>query len=198
MPNPGRIRIYTSGCPKNQNRCWYRIGSPPPAGSKKEVLKLRSVNNIVIAPARTGSDKSSKIAVKKTAHTNNGMSSIDIPSPFMLAIVVMKLALPKILLTPAKCREKIPKSTAPPGCPTVLKGGYTVHPVPTPLSTNPDNNNITRAGGKSQNLMLFKRGKAISGVFTIRGTNQLPKPPIIVGITKKKIMIKACAVTITL
>lgn len=30
------------------------------------------------------------------------------------------------------------------------------------------------------------------------GTNQLPNPPIIVGITKKKIIIKAWAVTITL
>ena len=46
--------------------------------------------------------------------------------------------------------------------------------------------------------MLFNRGKAISGAFTIKGTNQLPNPPIIVGMTKKKIIIKACAVTITL
>jgi len=46
--------------------------------------------------------------------------------------------------------------------------------------------------------MLFMRGKAISGALTMRGTNQLPKPPIMVGITKKKIMMKACAVTITL
>ena len=46
--------------------------------------------------------------------------------------------------------------------------------------------------------MLFIRGKAMSGAFTRRGTNQLPNPPIMVGITKKKIMIKAWAVTITL
>lgn len=32
IPNPGRIRIYTSGCAKNQNRGWYRIGSSPLAG----------------------------------------------------------------------------------------------------------------------------------------------------------------------
>ena len=32
----------------------------------------------------------------------------------------------------------------------------------------------------------------------MRGTSQFPKPPIIVGITKKKIMMNACAVTITL
>ena len=46
--------------------------------------------------------------------------------------------------------------------------------------------------------MLFIRGNAISGAFTMRGTSQFPKPPIIVGITKKKIMMNACAVTITL
>jgi len=28
IPNAGIIRIYTSGCPKNQKRCWYNTGSP--------------------------------------------------------------------------------------------------------------------------------------------------------------------------
>jgi hypothetical protein len=37
-----------------------RIGSPPPAGSKKVVLKFRSVNSMVIAPANTGSDNNNK------------------------------------------------------------------------------------------------------------------------------------------
>ena len=54
IPNPGIIRMYTSGCPKNQNRCWNRMGSPPPAGSKKELLKFRSVRIMVIPPASTG------------------------------------------------------------------------------------------------------------------------------------------------
>lgn len=43
------------------------------------MFKLRSVRSIVIAPARTGSDSSSKIAVMNTAHTNNGIRSIVIP-----------------------------------------------------------------------------------------------------------------------
>ena len=73
IPKPGRIIIYTSGCPKNQNRCWYRTGSHPPAGSKKVVLKFRSVNSIVIAPARTGTAKRSKITVTKILHTNKGI-----------------------------------------------------------------------------------------------------------------------------
>ena len=65
-------QIYTSGCPKNQNKCWYNTGSPPPAGSKKVVLKFRSVNSIVIAPANTGNESSSKNAVINTDHTNKG------------------------------------------------------------------------------------------------------------------------------
>ena len=56
----------------------------------------------------------------------------------------------------------------------------------------------SKAGGNNQNEILFKRGNAMSGAPIINGTNQLPNPPIIVGITKKKIITKACAVTITL
>jgi hypothetical protein len=38
----------------------------------------------------------------------------------------------------------------------------------------------------------------MSGAPNIMGTNQFPNPPIMMGITIKKIMIKACAVTRTL
>lgn len=78
------------------------------------------------------------------------------------------------------------------------RGGYTVHPVPAPLSTIPPARRRVREGGKSQKLILFIRGNAISGAPIIKGTSQFPNPPIIIGITIKKIMIKACAVTITL
>jgi hypothetical protein len=77
-------------------------------------------------------------------------------------------------------------------------GGYTVHPVPAPLSTNPPASKSVSEGGRSQNLILFIRGKAISGAPIIKGTSQFPKPPIIIGITMKKIIINACAVTMTL
>jgi len=53
-------------------------------------------------------------------------------------------------------------------------------------------------GGNSQNLILFRRGNAISGVPNISGNSQLPKPPINTGITRKKIIKNACAVTIVL
>jgi hypothetical protein len=46
--------------------------------------------------------------------------------------------------------------------------------------------------------MLFNLGKAISQAPIKIGTNQFPKPPMAVGITKKKIIKKACDVTKTL
>jgi hypothetical protein len=35
MPNAGRMRMYTSGWPKNQNTGCQRMGLPPSDGSKK-------------------------------------------------------------------------------------------------------------------------------------------------------------------
>lgn len=80
----------------NQNKCWYKTGSPPPEGSKNVVLKLRSQSNIVIAPAKTGNDNNKRNAVIKTAHTNNGNLCIVIPGALILKIVVIKFTAPRI------------------------------------------------------------------------------------------------------
>jgi len=71
-------------------------------------------------------------------------------------------------------------------------------PATAPAPTIEEHNNNVIEGGNNQKLKLFKRGNAISGAPIINGKIQLPKPPIIAGITIKKIIIKACAVTITL
>lgn len=71
------------------------------------------------------------------------------------------------------------------------RGGYTVHPVPAPASTYEDDRRSSSAGGSSQKLILFIRGKAMSGAPIIKGISQFPNPPIIIGITMKKIMINA-------
>lgn len=57
---------------------------------------------------------------------------------------------------------------------------------------------IINEGGNIQNLILFKRGKDISGHPIIIGINQFPNPPITIGIVIKKIIMKAWIVTITL
>lgn len=91
------------------------------------------------------------------------------------------------------------RSTEAPACARFpAKGGYTVQPVPAPASTPEEASSNRKEGGRSQKLMLFIRGNAISGAPIIRGISQLPKPPIIIGITIKKIITNACAVTITL
>jgi len=47
--------------------------SPPPAGSKKVVFRLRSVKSMVMPVTRTGSESISKTAVIRTDQTNNGV-----------------------------------------------------------------------------------------------------------------------------
>ena len=102
MPNAGRIIMYTSGCPKNQNKWRNKIGSPPPEAIKNVVPKLRSVSSIVIAPAKTGRDNSSRKAVISIAQTNSGIRCSVIPGARMLNMVVIKFAAPSIDDAPAR------------------------------------------------------------------------------------------------
>jgi len=107
-------------------------------------------------------------------------------------IVVRKLILPKIEEIPAKCSLKIAKSTEiPEWYLESERGGYTVHPVPAPASKILDRSRNKKEGIRSQNERLFIRGKAMSATPSIRGISQLPKPPIEIGITMKKIITKA-------
>ena len=158
-----------------------------------------------MAPASTGSDSSSRKAVTRIDHTNNGIRCRVMPGARMLKIVVMKLMAPRIEEAPAICRAKIAISTdgpswpVKPNCePTEDKGGYIVQPVPAPPPTTVDSNSSAKDGISSQKLMLFMRGNAISGAPIMIGTIQLPKPPIMAGITMKKIMMRPCDVISTL
>lgn len=63
-----------------------------------------------MAPAKTGRDSNSKIAVINTDQTNKGVRSQVIPVVRILIIVVMKFTAPKIDLAPAKCKLKIDRS----------------------------------------------------------------------------------------
>jgi hypothetical protein len=79
---------------------------------------------MVIAPANTGNDKSNKTAVTKTAQANMGIRSNSIPNDRKLPNVLIKLTAPNKEEMPAKCKEKIAKSTDAPLCAMLLlKGG---------------------------------------------------------------------------
>ena len=150
-------------------------------------------------PANTGKERSNKKAVISTAQTKSGMRARVNPLARIFKIVVIKFIAPEIEDTPAKCRLNIAISTDGPECVVAPdRGGYTVHPVPTPPSTRLDKISNISAGGSNQKLKLFSLGNAMSTAPIIIGTNQLPKPPIKIGITIKNIITKACAVTKTL
>lgn len=88
----------------------------------------------------------------------------------MFNVVTIKLIAPSKLLIVVKCNAKIARSTDADECaPIEAKGGYTVHPVPAPLSINTDAMTHTSAGGKHQKLILFNLAKLMS------------TPPIIIG-----------------
>ncbi|KAL2711933.1 NADH dehydrogenase subunit 5 [Vespula squamosa] len=86
-------------------------GSPPPAGSKKDVLKFRSVKSIVIAPAKTGRERSKRMAVIKTDHENKGKKFNECVLVCIFRIVTIKLIDPIIEEIPAIWIEKILRST---------------------------------------------------------------------------------------
>lgn len=64
-----------------------------------------------MAPARTGRERRSRTTVITAAHTNSGIRSRRSPFQRILIIVVMKLMAPRIEDAPAKCREKMARST---------------------------------------------------------------------------------------
>ena len=78
------------------------------------MFRFRSVKSIVMPAARTGRDRRRSTAVIRTAHTNRGVWYWVIAGGFILIMVVIKLIAPRIDEIPARCREKIVKSTEAP------------------------------------------------------------------------------------
>jgi len=145
-----------------------------------------------MAPASTGRERSRSTTVIVTAHTNRGIRSRRNPCHRILITVVIKFTAPRIDEAPAKWSEKMARSTEGPACARFLaRGGYTVQPVPAPFSTAAEDRSRSREGGRSQNLILLRRGNAMSGAPSINGRSQFPNPPMNTGMTKKKIIRKA-------
>jgi hypothetical protein len=69
QPKAGRIRMYTSGCAKNQKRCWNSTLSPPNARSKVGIDSEPSRITLNSPPVSTGSVVTNRIDVIKTDHT---------------------------------------------------------------------------------------------------------------------------------
>lgn len=105
--------MYTSGWPKNQNKCWYKRALPPPLASKKEVFRFRSKSSIVIPLANTGRERISRNVVITSVHRKSTNAS-NLNDPFPLRIEVIKLKEATKLETPMICNLKIVTSTEAP------------------------------------------------------------------------------------
>jgi len=77
-------------------------------------LKFLSVRTIVIPPAKTGRDNNNNTAVTNIAQPNKGTLCNTCPGIRIFIIVVMKFIAPNKEEIPAKCNEKIARSTDPP------------------------------------------------------------------------------------
>src|SRR5690625_1885537 len=73
IPNTGKIKMYTSGCPNIQNRCCQIIVFPPKDTSKKAVPNIRSNINKNKLIVNAGKANKIKTLVINVVHENNGI-----------------------------------------------------------------------------------------------------------------------------
>src|ERR1700738_3029823 len=101
-PMAGKIAMYTSGWPKNQNRCCHKRGEPPlwaaswpltvTNGTKKLVPTLRSNKSRIPAENNTPNASNPRIAVINQAQQVSGMRIMDMPLTRISSVVVMKFS----------------------------------------------------------------------------------------------------------
>ncbi len=104
-------------------------------------------------------------------------------------IVETKFMEERILLAPAKCKEKIIKSVETEGAAgNELYGGYKVQPEAAPKEVIEESIEKIKEKNSSQNERLLILGRHISATWKHKGIKRLDKPPILKGITKKKII----------
>ena len=96
--------MYTSGCPKNQNKCCDKIGSPPYAYSKKVVLQCLSNIIIIIAAPKTGVTIANILNASKVPIVENGNKTLRLRIPGIAKVrrVTNKFVNDTVLLIPAK------------------------------------------------------------------------------------------------
>ena len=80
----------------------------------QKIAEYKAGRIIIIIPAKTGRDSNNKTAVTNIAQPNKGILCNTCPGIRIFIIVVMKFIAPSIDEIPAKCNEKMARSTDPP------------------------------------------------------------------------------------
>src|SRR5437016_2408472 len=104
------------------NRDCASGGAPPATNWKKCAPRGRSSNSMTLAAVRLGIAKSSRKAVIRVIHVNNGIRLIVIPGARILRIVTTKLSEPAI--------EEIPRRSIPSSQKSSFKAGVHMTALP--------------------------------------------------------------------
>src|SRR6266403_384836 len=191
MPVEGKIAMYTSGWPKNQNKCCQRSGDPPecgckrslttkPEGMKKLVPAVRSRIKSMQAGRSTANASSAMHEVMNQAQVQIGMRMRVMPFARRSRVVEIKLSAPSkdpmqkmaIEIAQRFIPQPIP---GPASLPTALKGAYEVQPeIGGPSGMTNARTNTRKATSVIQNDIILKRGKAISSAPIWIGRKKLP------------------------
>ena len=100
IPIAGKIKIYTSGWPKTQNKCCHKRGSPPAPGAKNCVPNILSKASSIKAIVITGIAVTSSMDVINAIQVNTGILIKVIPGALMFIIVTRKFKPPATDETP--------------------------------------------------------------------------------------------------
>src|SRR5699024_14046 len=173
IPKYGNATMYTSGCPKNQNRCWYST-APPLAGSNTCAPRIRSIASPNSAAVRIGNARKINTAVNRMFHVKIGIRNIVMPGQRNVMIVVVMLTAPRMVPRPEMINPKIHRLAPVPGVYSPDNGAYAVQPNPgAPSGIKNADNNIKPPNRYSQYENAFSRGNATSGAPICNGNTIL-------------------------
>src|SRR5580704_2124026 len=177
MPIAGRMAMYTSGCPKNQNMCCQSSGEPPacgwslspttsPAGMKKLVPAFLSRISSKQAGRSTAKAINPMHEVINHAQVEEGMRIKVMPFVRRSNVVAMKFNEPSncpmqntaMEMAQRFCPQPRP---GPASLPTALRGAYAVQPeIGGPSGMMNAVIRIRKATKVVQNDIMLNRGKA--------------------------------------
>src|SRR3954466_1381714 len=138
-PGAGRKKMYTSGWPKNQNRCCHRSASPPSAWLKNWELTndSRSADSMVLHIMTDGMANRTMNDVTRLDQTNRGMRLRVIPGARSLNTVVMMATAPAMDAVSTRVTIWLQTSYRLPGVNSgPERGVYANHPMSGPVFVN--------------------------------------------------------------
>ena len=112
MPKLGKMRMYTSGCPKIQNRCCQSNGSAPASTLKNWAPKSRWNISRNSATVMTGMANTSRNCTTRIIQVKIGIFIRVMPGARMLRMVTIRLSAPVSEAMPVICRAERPEVDA--------------------------------------------------------------------------------------